>query len=210
MFRVFLVHFLLLPSMLATAHSDPAVKVRIELDLQDPASSRGFLLRLDDQAPFEFPVGFGRKGVLNAGSTFRGGCSLLGEFRVNALLSPHRFEMTDALIAESGKTKAYLKKQLFANMSAIDFDGDGQGGEYGRAFIGLDPESEVAQPFHFGPYRGTFRWYSYALHGTQDPDRVGKAITGGCINLGDAALQRVFQSLNLGDRVVIALRNSKH
>lgn len=179
--------------------------IRIELAPDAPETS--FAEFFDDQAAVRYPVGLGRSGVTPAGERFRGGYSLLGEFRVTGILSASRFELEPELITQSGKTESWLRENLFRNMSSIDFDGDGKGGEYGQAFIGLHPvDSSVPQPFHFGTYKGVFRWYSYAIHGTQNQARIGKCITGGCINLGQADLQTIVDRVNLGDRVSITER----
>lgn len=180
--------------------AEPA-QLLIELDLENPAESRCKFL-IGEDAP-SFAVGFGRNGVIEEGGRFQGGFSLLGTFRVNAILAPERFEMKPELVETSGKTEAYLREQLFSNMSSIDFDGDGKGGEYGAGFIGLEPLSETAQPFSFQAYKGVFRLYSYAIHGTQDEARIGKKITGGCINVGAADLQQLLARVKLGDLVVI-------
>lgn len=172
----------------------------IVLNQETPEESLGSF-----QGGDAFQVGFGRDGFLPTGSTFVGGFSLLGDFKVNAILSHSRFEMTDVLIAESGKTHEWLAENLFANMSSIDFDGDGKGGEYGEAFVGLEPvDSADSQPFHFGEYKGVFRWYSYAIHGTQDEGRIGKCITGGCINVGRSDLSSAVSLFKIGDLVRIA------
>ena len=113
-------------------------------------------------------------------------------------------EMDPILVRQSGKPAGWLASHLFRNMSSIDFDGDGMGGEYGEAFISLEPvRSEASQPFSFQTFRGVFRWYSYALHGTQDQQRIGKCITGGCINIGEADLRRILPCVQLGDLVEI-------
>ncbi len=175
-------------------------KIRIVLDRENPPASFGQLAGTDST----FPVGFGKHGYLSAGESFRAGYSLLGTFGVNAILSHDRFEMTDKLIEQSGKSPDWLAENLFRNMSSIDFDGDGSGGEYGRAFIGLEPFGSASeQPFHFGEYKGVFRWYSYAIHGTQDESRVGKCITGGCINVKESDLESVLKTINLGDSVSV-------
>lgn len=169
----------------------------IRLDQRTPSHSKAVL-----RGGESFPVGLGRDGFLPEGSAFQGGSSLLGEFSVNAILSGDRFEMVEPLIEESGKTRSWLEENLFANMSSIDFDGDGRGGEYGSAFIGLEPmHSDAEQPFHFGEYKGVFRWYSYAIHGTQDEARIGQCITGGCINVGEADLATLLTRVRLGDFV---------
>ncbi|MDF1823280.1 MAG: L,D-transpeptidase [Verrucomicrobiales bacterium] len=186
----------------------PAMGVEIDepvltvvLDREDPGNSHGIFR--DGRS---FQVGFGRDGFLPPGSAFVGGSSLLGRFKVNAILSATRFEMTDELISESGRSREWLKKNLFANMSAIDFDGDGAGGEYGDAFIGLEPidDLDAGQPFHFGEYKGVFRWYSYAIHGTQDEERIGECATGGCINVGKADLSILVDVVQRGDLVEIS------
>ena len=182
--------------------ADEPVKIRIDLDEVNPADSSGFII-VENEAPARFSVGYGRDGVLPEGASFKGGYSLLGKFRVNAILTKHGFEMAPELVASSGKDEAYLRKHLFANMSSIDFDGDGKGGEYGAAFIGLEPLSDAKQPFAFAPYEGVFRWYSYAIHGTQDEARIGKRITGGCINIGSQDLQQLLARVKLGDVVEI-------
>lgn len=176
-------------------------KIRIVLNALDPAKSR--LFRGENDRP-GIEVGFGKEGYLPEGKAFQGGYSLLGEFEVNAILSRERFEMSDELIQESGKSREWLEEHLFSNMNAIDFDGDGEGGEYGEAFIGLAPLNSTAkQPFHFGEYKGVFRWYSYALHGTQDESRIGKCVTGGCINVVAESLSALASKIALGDLVCV-------
>lgn len=174
---------------------------RIVLDQDQPDRSR---IISGPGISKEIPVGFGKNGFLPEGSTFRGGYSLLGDFRVNAILSEARFEMTQELVRESGKSLDWLAENLFSNMSSIDFDGDGEGGEYGKAFVGLEPmNSKAKQPFHFGEYKGVFRWYSYAIHGTQDESRIGKCVTGGCINVGAKDLAQYVEKVRLGDLVSV-------
>ncbi len=129
--------------------------------------------------------------------------------------------MTPELVARSGKQERYLREHLFRNMNGIDFDGDGAGGEYGGGYISLETlptrgvgrgeggeeetgeEGRVEQPFVFEFYRGVFRWYSFAIHGTQDETRVGRASTGGCINVGRESLRVLLEVLQVGDAVEI-------
>lgn len=185
-----------LPAFVAEA-GEPVLS--IVLDQESPEKSFGRWRGMES-----FLVGLGRDGFLPAGSSFKGGSSLLGDFEVNAILSHERFEMEESLIKSSGKSAEWLAESLFSNMSSIDFDGDGHGGEYGDAFIGLKPlHSAAEQPFHFGEYAGVFRWYSYAIHGTQDESRIGKCVTGGCINVGKEDLLELLQQLKLGDFVRI-------
>ncbi|MEM9016649.1 MAG: L,D-transpeptidase [Verrucomicrobiota bacterium] len=188
-------------SIFAKGKDSPAL--RILLDESSPGKSVAILTA--DPAK-SISVGFGKKGVLDEGQSFRGNYSLLGTFRINAILSPTRFEMTEELVADSGRSRDWLKENLFANMSSIDFDGDGRGGEYGDGFVGLEPVGSTSeQPFHFGEYRGVFRWYSYAIHGTQDEARVGKMITGGCLNVRKKDLRLLLESLKVGDFVRVEL-----
>ena len=175
--------------------------IKIELDLKDPAKSFA-VLREDDQRQL-FKVGYGRLGVTCPGTRFEEGYTPLGRFRVNAILTQKRFEMEPALIAQSGKTEAELKSTLFKNMNSIDFSGDGEAGEYGIGYVSLAPVNSVKQPFAFNRYDGTFRWYSFALHGSNNDQRIGQKVTGGCINLAQPALQAVLNTVKLGDEVVI-------
>lgn len=190
-------------SFLGVSGKEPAVALRILLDTDKPELSYG---QLEANSDFRFSVGLGAKGVAPAGSAFRPGYSLLGQFRVNAILARDRFEMEEDLVERSGKSRDWLRAHLFANMSKIDFDRDGKGGEYGSAYISLAPiDSKAEQPFHFGDYAGVLRWYSYAIHGTQDPSRIGKRITGGCINVREKDLDILLRTLCLGDVVEVRL-----
>ncbi|MFM2172483.1 MAG: hypothetical protein RLZZ54_410 [Cyanobacteriota bacterium] len=175
--------------------------IRIELDLKDPAKSFA-VLREDDQRQL-FKVGYGRLGVTCPGTRFEEGYTPLGRFKVNAILTQTRFEMQPALLAQSGKTEAELRSTLFKNMNSIDFSGDGEAGEYGIGYVSLAPVISVKQPFAFNRYDGTFRWYSFALHGSNNDQRIGQKVTGGCINLAQPALQAVLNTVKLGDEVVI-------
>ena len=175
--------------------------IRIELDLNDPSKSFA-VLRRDDQRQL-FKVGYGRLGVTCPGTRFEEGYTPLGRFKVNAIFTQTRFEMEPALIAKSGKTEAELRSTLFKNMNSIDFSGDGEAGEYGIGYVSLAPVNSVKQPFAFNRYDGTFRWYSFALHGSNNDQRIGQKVTGGCINLAQPALQTVLNTVKLGDEVVI-------
>ena len=176
--------------------------ISIELDAADPAKSEGTLQ--SKPTPVSFQVGYGKYGIACADTSFREGETPLGTFKVNAILTPDRFEMDPALIKQSGKSKEYLEENLFKNMSAIDFKGDGETGEYGNGYISLKPLTETEQPFKFNEYDGKFRWYSFAIHGTNDKSRVGKKITGGCINVDDATMASLLKSVKLGDEVVVS------
>jgi hypothetical protein len=179
-----------------------AEPIQIELDLKDPAKSVAVLRRGKERSVFK--VGYGRLGVTCPGTRFEEGYTPLGRFRVNAILSKKQFEMEPALIAQSGQSEAELRSTLFKNMNSIDFSGDGEAGEYGIGYVSLAPIDSVKQPFAFNRYNGTFRWYSFALHGSNDDQRIGQKVTGGCINLAQPALQTLLKSVKLGDEVLIS------
>ena len=174
----------------------------IQLDGDDPTASFGLLQRPEE--PLRFSVGHGRNGIACAGTRFQEGVTPLGRFRVNAVLSEGRFEMDPELVERSGKTEAELRSTLFSNMNSIDFKGDGETGEYGTGYISLEPVPMTDQPFDFNTYDGTFRWYSFAIHGSNDQSRIGQAVTGGCINAGRFTMDVLLDRLNLGDQVDIA------
>ena len=176
--------------------------IQIQLDAKDPSSSRGVFELADGTQ--QFKVGYGRNGIACAGTTFQEGVTPLGRFRVNAILSDNDFAMDSELVARSGKSEDELKKTLFSNMNAIDFKGDGESGEYGIGYISLAPVPATEQPFRFNVYDGKFRWYSFAIHGTNDESRVGQAVTGGCINVDQATLKTLLDTVKLGDEVVIS------
>ena len=173
----------------------------IELDADDPSKSEGFLP--DANGNLRFPVGYGRRGLACAGSWFQDGWTPLGRFRVNGILSDERFEMDPELIASSGRTEQELRSTLFRNMSSIDFKGDGLVGEYGIGYISLEPVPATPQPFSFNTYNGRFRWYSFAIHGSNDESRIGKALTGGCINVDRNTLGTLLERAQLGDEILI-------
>ena len=183
---------------------DPQVRapIRIQLDGSNPAASEGVLDRAE--GPLRFTVGHGRHGIGCEGTTFEEGVTPLGTFQVNAILSNDRFEMDPALVEQSGKSEEELRETLFTNMNSIDFKGDGETGEYGIGYISLAPVPATEQPFRFNTYDGVFRWYSFAIHGTNDESRIGKAVTGGCINAGNLTMGVLLDTVELGDEVVIS------
>ena len=183
---------------------DPQVRepIRIQLDGSNPAASEGVLARAE--GPLRFTVGHGRHGIGCEGTTFEEGVTPLGTFQVNAILSNDRFEMDPALVEQSGKSEEELRESLFTNMNSIDFKGDGETGEYGIGYISLAPVPATEQPFRFNTYDGVFRWYSFAIHGTNDESRIGKAVTGGCINAGKFTMGVLLETMELGDEVVIS------
>ena len=183
---------------------DPQVRapIRIQLDGSNPAASEGVLDRAE--GPLRFTVGHGRHGIACEGTTFEEGITPLGTFQVNAILSNDRFEMDPTLVEQSGKSEEELRESLFTNMNSIDFKGDGETGEYGIGYISLAPVPATDQPFRFNTYDGVFRWYSFAIHGTNDESRIGKAVTGGCINTGRLTMGVLLDTVELGDEVVIS------
>lgn len=176
--------------------------IQILLDLKDPSLSRGVLPRGEDRTMFK--VGFGRHGVSCAGTRFKEGYTPLGTFKVNGILSDKHFEMEPELVAQSGKTEEELSKTLFRSMNSIDFSGDGESGEYGSGYVSLTPVDSVEQPFAFNTYDGKFRWYSFAIHGTNNDKRVGEKVTGGCLNVSEPMLQTLLAVMTLGQEVVIS------
>ena len=175
--------------------------IQIELNQVSPKKSEGTAQNEGNEMVFE--VGYGKNGVGCIGSTFEEGVTPLGTFKVNAIMSKDRFEMDETLIKQSGKTNEYLSENLFNNMNSIDFKGDGETGEYGSGYISLTPIPSTPQPFSFNEYDGTYRWYSFAIHGTNDETRIGKRITGGCINMNNKEISKLIKSINLGDKVIV-------
>ena len=188
----------------STFLQDPQIRepIRIQLNGSNPAASEGVLDRAE--GPLRFTVGHGRHGIGCEGTTFEEGVTPLGTFQVNAILSNDRFEMDPSLVEQSGKTEEELRETLFTNMNSIDFKGDGETGEYGTGYISLAPVPATDQPFRFNTYDGVFRWYSFAIHGTNDETRIGKAVTGGCINTGQLTMGVLLDTVELGDEVVIS------
>jgi len=43
----------------------------------------------------------------------------------------------------------------------------------------------------------------YALHGTQETDKLGQSVSHGCVRLGDDDIARLYQMTNVGDEVII-------
>ena len=188
----------------STSLQDPQGRepIRIQLSGSNPAASEGVLERAE--GPLRFTVGHGRHGIGCEGTTFEEGVTPLGTFEVNAILSNDRFEMDPSLVEKSGKTEEELRETLFSNMNSIDFKGDGETGEYGMGYISLAPVPATEQPFRFNTYDGVFRWYSFAIHGTNDETRIGQAVTGGCINAGNLTMGVLLDTVELGDEVVIS------
>jgi lipoprotein-anchoring transpeptidase ErfK/SrfK len=43
----------------------------------------------------------------------------------------------------------------------------------------------------------------YAIHGTDQPDKLGQAVSHGCVRVGDADIEKLYQIANVGDEVII-------
>ena len=43
----------------------------------------------------------------------------------------------------------------------------------------------------------------YALHGTQAVDQLGRSVSHGCVRLGDADIETLYNMANVGDEVII-------
>ena len=188
-------------SSIAAKQTEGEPVLRITLDVEDPVKSMGVLQTPSSNHAFN--VGYGKYGIGCKGATFSEGVTPVGRFRVNAILSEDNFAMDPDLIETSGKSEDYLKTNLFSNMNSIDFKGDGETGEYGIGYISLAPVPETPQPFEFNEYAGTFRWYSFAIHGTNNDLRVGRKVTGGCLNVKASDLDVLLNSVELGDVVEI-------
>ena len=70
-------------------------------------------------------------------------------------------------------------------------------------YFSLARVPSTPQPFSFNEYDGTYRWYSFAIHGTNDETRIGKRVTGGCINMKNKQLTKLIKNINLGDEVIV-------
>jgi lipoprotein-anchoring transpeptidase ErfK/SrfK len=43
----------------------------------------------------------------------------------------------------------------------------------------------------------------YGIHGTDQPQQLGQSVSHGCVRLGDADIERLYQIANVGDEVII-------
>lgn len=43
----------------------------------------------------------------------------------------------------------------------------------------------------------------YAIHGTQETDKLGQSVSHGCVRLGDSDIERLYQMAHVGDEVII-------
>jgi lipoprotein-anchoring transpeptidase ErfK/SrfK len=59
---------------------------------------------------------------------------------------------------------------------------------------------------HYDKVLGKFRLEmgnGYGIHGTDEPDRLGQSVSHGCVRLGDADIEKLYQIANVGDTVII-------
>ena len=52
-------------------------------------------------------------------------------------------------------------------------------------------------------YDGKFRWYSFAIHGSNNEARIGEKVTGGCLNVKAPILKTLLNTVQLGDEVIV-------
>ena len=82
--------------------ADTTPRLKVVLNKSNPRESSGLL------KGEKFAVGFGKHGFKSEGSAFEGGYSLLGTFRVNAILTRETFAMTDSL-APTGSWRGHTR-----------------------------------------------------------------------------------------------------
>jgi lipoprotein-anchoring transpeptidase ErfK/SrfK len=59
---------------------------------------------------------------------------------------------------------------------------------------------------HFDKVLGKYRLEigsGYGIHGTDEPQKLGRAASHGCVRLGDADVAKLYQMANVGDEVII-------
>ena len=59
---------------------------------------------------------------------------------------------------------------------------------------------------HYDKVLGKFRLEmgnGYGIHGTDEPDKLGQSVSHGCVRLGDADIEKLYQIANVGDTVII-------
>jgi L,D-transpeptidase YbiS len=43
----------------------------------------------------------------------------------------------------------------------------------------------------------------YGIHGTDEPEKLGRSVSHGCVRVGDDDLAKLYQMVNVGDEVII-------
>jgi lipoprotein-anchoring transpeptidase ErfK/SrfK len=59
---------------------------------------------------------------------------------------------------------------------------------------------------HYDKVLGKFRLEmgnGYGIHGTDEPEKLGRSVSHGCVRLGDADIEKLYQIANVGDTVII-------
>ncbi len=59
---------------------------------------------------------------------------------------------------------------------------------------------------HYDKVLGKFRLEmgnGYGIHGTDEPDKLGQAVSHGCVRLGDSDIEKLYHLANVGDTVII-------
>jgi hypothetical protein len=147
----------------------------------------------------EYKIDIGRGGIKSK-KTMHDEITPTGNFKVDLIVSDD--ERRNEISPQSkkrytGKTYRQLVsdkkglRRLFANMSSLDFDGNGKPDRaYGSAYIGLDSKSGITGP-KLTRYKGTPYWYSIAIHGTPE-GKIGKS-SGGCIHVDKEALATLIE-----------------
>jgi len=192
-------------ALVAQAAPQPVVHV-------DRKHRQVYILDVHGGVVHQEPAGVGRGGLKDK-TTMSDLVTPLGSFRVDLVVSENgdhnaiSDELKDRWTGDPtyGPLVADLRR-LYANMSALDFDGDGAPDRaYGSAYVGLHSDTVVTGP-KMRRFLGTPYWYSIALHGTPDPANLGAANSGGCVHLSAELLSRLLSdgTLKVGRTVVIA------
>jgi len=91
----------------------------------------------------------------------------------------------------------------------IDPDGTQRELEPGKTIVAGDavviPPVNTKQR-HYDKVLGKFRLEmgnGYGIHGTDEPDKLGQSVSHGCVRLGDADIEKLYQIANVGDTVII-------
>lgn len=93
----------------------------------------------------------------------------------------------------------------------VEVGGDGVERELppGKMIVAGDavvmPPVETKQR-HFDKVLGKFRLEmgnGYGIHGTDEPDKLGQSVSHGCVRLGDADIEKLYQIANVHDTVII-------
>jgi len=59
---------------------------------------------------------------------------------------------------------------------------------------------------HYDKVLGKYRLEmgnGYGIHGTDEPDKLGQSVSHGCVRVGDADIEKLYQIANVGDTVII-------